>query len=128
MSAEVEENRVVTNSDIRQYIPLVEKFLRDSVIKNWNEAKLHNAGYDQTMGNTGMSVDDIRQHLLTEVCVALQKFDPSRKVKEITFVYTHLRNRCGQLMKKLTKKSSGYGVWTQNLEDVFENTPHNDEE
>ena len=122
------QTRVVTNEDIKQYIPLVESFLRDRVIKNWNEARLHDGNMDQTLGNTGMAIADIRQYLLTEIYVALQKFNPERKVKEITFVYTHLFNRCGQLMKKLTRKSSGYGVWTQNLEDTFENGGNNEED
>ena len=116
-----ENRRVVKNSDIEKYIPLVESYLRDKVRKNWNEAKLRDDRHDVSLGNTGMSMNDIRQHLLTEVCVALQKYNPDKGTKEITFVYTHLFNRCGQLMKRLTKKRYGYGVWTQNLEETFDN-------
>jgi hypothetical protein len=119
------ETRVVTNEDLEKYYPLVEKYLRDYVKKNWNEAQLNPAQGDVSLGNTGITMNDIRQHLRTEVVVALQKFDPNyitkegRTVKELTFVYQHLFNRCGQFMKKLTKKRYGYGVWTNNLEEVL---------
>lgn len=117
--------RVVTNEDLKKYFPLVEKYLRDYVKKNWNEAQLGPAQGDISLGNTGVTMNDIRQHLRTEVVVALQKFDPNyrtkegRTVKELTFVYQHLFNRCGQYMKKLTKKRYGYGIWTNNLEETF---------
>ena len=119
------ETRVVTNEDLKKYYPLVEKYLRDYVKKNWNEAQLNPSQGDVSLGNTGVTMNDIRQHLRTEVVVALQKFDPNyitkegRTVKELTFVYQHLFNRCGQYMKKLTKKRYGYGIWTNNLEEVL---------
>ena len=119
--------RVVTNEDVKRYEPLIEKFLRDNVIKNWNEANLHHTDYDVGLGNAGCSIRDIRQQLFTELIVALQKYDPDyrtedgRPVKEITFVYKHLWFRCGQLMQKLTGKRYGYGVWMQNLESTFDN-------
>jgi len=124
--------RVVTNEDVKKYIPLVEKYLRDSVCKNWNEANLHRNQLDVTLGNSGMSMNDIRQQLLTEVVVALQKYNPNyrtaegKSVKEITFVYKHLWHRVGQLMEKLTRKRYGYGVWIQNLETTFENQPYDE--
>ena len=121
----MDETRVVTNEDLEKYYPLVEKYLRDYVKKNWNEAQLNPAQGDVSLGNTGVTMNDIRQHLRTEVVVALQKFNPNyrtkegRSVKELTFVFQHLFNRCGQYMKKLTKKRYGYGVWTNNLEEVL---------
>jgi hypothetical protein len=139
--------RVVTNEDIRRYVPMVEKYLRDSVIKNWNEATLNKDQNEVTLGNTGLSMADIRQHLLTELVVALQKFDPNyitkpkyktvdgeeievdpggKTVKESTFVYQHLFNRCGQLMKKLTKRRYGYGIWHSDLNDVIRESDNND--
>lgn len=119
------DTRVVTNEDLEKYFPLVEKYLRDYVKKNWNEAMTNPAQGDVALGNTGMTMNDIRQHLRMEVVVALQKYDPNyrtkegRSVKELTFIYQHLFNRCGQLMKKLTKKRYGYGIWTNNLEEVL---------
>lgn len=119
--------RVVTNADIIKYKPLVEKYLRDSVIKNWNEAKLFNGDSDISLGNTGMSIDDIRQYLYAELVVALQEYNPNyitaegRSVKEITFIYRHLFNRTGQLLERLTRKRYGYGIWTQNIEGTFDN-------
>ncbi len=141
--------RVVTNAEIKTYEKLVNKYLRDNVIKNWNEATLATGQDEVTLGNTGMSVADIRQQLMTEVVVALQKYNPDyrtkprykkdeegnvlndengdpivddpggRPVKEFTFVYQHLFNRCGQLMKKLTKKRYGYGVWSNELSTIL---------
>jgi hypothetical protein len=67
----------------------------------------------------------MRQQLKMEVCIALQKYNPEyitesgRSVKESTFVYQHLFNRVGQLMKRLTKKRYGYGVWSSNLEEML---------
>ena len=68
---------------------------------------------------------DIRQHLRAEVFIALTKYNPDfrtkegRSVKESTFIFQHLFNRVGQLMKKLTKRRYGYGIWTNNLEEAL---------
>ena len=120
--------RVVTNADIEKYKPLIHKWLRDSVVKNWNEATLksdYSVGDEVLLGNTGMTMEDIKQHLMTELVVALQKYNPDyrtkegKSVKEFTFVYRHLWNRIGQLMKKLTRASSGYGKWSTNVDDYM---------
>lgn len=117
--------RKVTDEDLKKYVPMVNKFIRDSVVKNWNEASPKKGQDDVMLGNSGMSIADIRQQLMTEVVVALQKYNPDYKtpdgksVKESTFVYTHLGFRTGQLMKKLTKKRYGYGVWSSAIEEVL---------
>ena len=123
------ETRVVTNEDVKKYDRMVTKWLRDSVVKNWNEANLSKSENEISLGNSGFTMADMRQYLYTEVVVALQKYNPDyrttrgKPVKESTFVYGHLYNRIGQLMKKLTKTKSGYGIWGMNLEDVIkENT------
>lgn len=115
---EVEEKVVVrrklTNEDVIKYEPMVEKFIRDSCVKNWNEAKT--GGPDMPLGASGYTLADLRQHLRAEVCVALQNYNPDyrtkegRSVKESTFIFQHLTFRIGQLMKRLTKKRAGYGV------------------
>ena len=76
---------------------------------------------------------DMRQYLYMQLVIALQKYNPDyrtkdgKSVKESTFVYGHFYKRIGQLMKKLTKKKSGYGAWTMNLEDTIkENTEFGD--
>lgn len=126
------KTRVVTNAELEKYFPLVEKYLRDYVKKNWNEANLGANMGDVSLGNTGMTMNDIRQQLRMEVVIALQKFNPNyitkegRTVKELTFIYQHLYNRCGQLMKKLTKNRYGYGRWVNNLEDTMYETDRND--
>jgi hypothetical protein len=117
--------RKITNEDIVKYEPMIEKYIRDSVVKNWNEASASKGRGDVSLGNSGLTVNDIRQHLRTEVCVALTKYNPDFKtkeglsVKESTFVFQHLFNRIGQLMKKLTRKSYGYGVWHSNIEETL---------
>jgi hypothetical protein len=104
---------------------MVEKYMRDSVKKNWNEASLNKLQGDVTLGNSGMTMNDIRQHLRAEVCVALHNYNPNyrtkdgRSVKESTFIYQHLFNRIGQMMKRLTKKRYGYGIWHSNLEETL---------
>lgn len=118
-------NRQLTNEDILKYEPMIEKYMRDSVQKNWNEASTSKNKGNVPLGNTGMTMDDIRQHLRAEVCIALYNYNPNfktkegRSVKESTFVFNHLFNRTGQLMKRLTKKRYGYGVWTQNIEETL---------
>jgi hypothetical protein len=118
-------NRVITNEDIKKYEPMVEKYIRDSVCKNWNEAAHYKSDAEVSLGNSGLSISDIRQHLRAEVCVALYNYNPDyrtkdgRSVKESTFVFQHLFNRVGQMMKRLTKRRYGYGVWTQNLEEAL---------
>jgi hypothetical protein len=117
--------RVLTNQDLKQYEPMVEKYIRDYVVKNWNEAKLGKKNGDTSLGNSGLTLNDIRQQLRAEVCVALYNYNPDyktkegRSVKESTFVFQHLFNRVGQLMKRLTKKRYGYGAWTSNIEEVL---------
>lgn len=120
-----QKGRKLTNEDVLKYEPMIEKYIRDSVIKNWNEATLSRSNGEVSLGNTGMSLNDIRQHLRAEVCVALYNYDPNyktkdgRSVKESTFVFQHLYNRIGQLMKRLTKKRYGYGIWHSNIEEVL---------
>lgn len=122
--------REVTNEDVLKYQDMVNMYINDYVVKNWNEAS-NNKGQDEiSLGNTGMSIADIRQQLYFEVVIAIQKYDPEyrtvegKSVLESTFVYRHLFFRCGQLMKRLTKKRYGYGVWTANLEEVMGETDH----
>ena len=119
MATKTRTNRIVTDAEIMKYVPMVESYLRKSVVKNWNEADVSQSSGDVSLGNSGYTMNDIRQHLLCEVVIALKNYDPSYKAKESTFVYGHLSKRIGQLMKKLTKKSMGYGVWTNNLEEVL---------
>ena len=118
--------RVVTDQDLKKYDAMVEMYLKKYVQKNWNEASLNKHNQDVQLGNSGWTMRDFRQHLKTEVVVGLQKFDPQRisdrtgkTIKESTFIYQHLFNRTGQLMKKLTKTRYGYGKWTSNLEEVL---------
>lgn len=124
--------RVVTNQDIINYEAMVESYIRDYVVKNWNEASQRRDLDSVSLGNTGFTMQDIRQHLRTEVVVALQKYNPDyrtpegRSVKESTFVFQHLFNRTGQLMKRLTKKKHGYGVRHANLEEILWETDGND--
>lgn len=117
--------RILTNQDILNYDRMVESFIRDYVLKNWNEASFNRREDEISLGNTGQSLSDIRQQLKTEVCVALKNYDPNYRtdsglsVKESTFVHRHLYFRVGQLMKRLTNKTHGYGVWTSRLENVL---------
>lgn len=156
-----EGRRIVTDEDVKKYEAMVNKYLREYVVKNWNEASTRKDLASISLGNTGLTMADIRQELMTEVVVGLQKFDPTylspprykteiqevlnakgkkvkkkipildengekilvdkggRPVKESTFMFTHLFNRTGQLMKKFTRKSNGYGVWSSRIEEVL---------
>lgn len=115
------EKRTVTSEDVLQYIPLVESFLKNHVKKNWNEAELsRNDNRDEvSLGNSGWTMADIRQYLMGEVFIALRNYRSDMNTKESTFVYGHLSKRVGSLMKKLTKPSKGYGMWTSNLEQIL---------
>ena len=117
--------RVVTNEDIEKYTPMVNKYIRDSVVKNWNEASASKSNDEVSLGNSGYTIADIRQYLFCEVVVGLQKYNPDyrtedgKSVKESTFVFNHLRFRIGQVMKKLTKRRYGYGIWSSNIEEIL---------
>jgi len=124
--------RQVTDGDMERYCAMVEYWIKKSVVKNWNEATISRmSGNDEiTLGNSGLTIADIRQDIRMQIVVAIQKYDPNfrtaegKSVKESTFVYKHLWNRVGQLMKKFTDRKRGYGVWRQNLEEtLFENNP-----
>ena len=114
--------RKLTNEDVQKYDPMVEKFIRDSCVKNWTESK---SGPEVFLGNSGYSLNDIRQHLRTEICIALQNYNPTyrtkqgRSVKESTFVYQHLTFRVGQMMKRLTKRRCGYGIRHNNFDGLY---------
>jgi hypothetical protein len=118
--------RKITNEEVAKYNRMVSKYIRDMVQKNWNESKMSTKDGEIFLGNTGMTLEDFRQHLLTEVVFALHKYNPDYRTKdgksvlESTFVYQHLFHRCGQLCKKLTKRKSGYGVWHANFESMLE--------
>lgn len=111
--------RIVTNEDVMKYKKVVTKFLRDSVKKNWKDATLSQYEDEISLGNTGMTMRDMKQYLFTEVVVALQNYDASKNTKESTFVFTHLFNRIGQLMKRLTRDTKGYGIWCSQIEEVL---------
>lgn len=117
--------RKLTNEDVLKYEPMIEMWIRDSVVKNWNEADTAQYRSEVSLGNSGFTLSDIRQHLRAEVCVALQNYNPDFRteadlsVKESTFVFNHLRFRVGQLMKRLCRKKMGYGVRHSNLEETL---------
>lgn len=119
------KTRIVTNDDIIKYDKLVEKFIRDSVCKNWNEADNRKHMGDVVLGNTGYCLNDLRQYLRMQVVIALQNYDPEytnadgQKASEFTFVYGHLWRRIGQKMNQMTGKHYGYGVWTSRIENVL---------
>ena len=104
---------------------MVESYLRKSVVKNWKEASTAKSKDEISLGNTGMTMRDIRQTLMAEVFVALTKYNPNfrtaegRSVQESTFVFTHLFNRGGQILKRVTKRRYGYGIWSLPLEKVL---------
>lgn len=117
--------RVVTNEDVTKYFPMVNKYIRDTFCKNWTEASTKKGCDEISLGNTGVTISDLRQHLLAEVVVALQKYNPDyrtaegRSVKEATFVFQHLMFRSGQTVKRLTKRRYGYGFWSVNIDEVL---------
>lgn len=117
--------RVATDQDVKKYERMVNMYLSKMVVKNWNEASMSKNAQDIILGNTGMTMEDIKQHLYAEVVVAIQKYNPDYRTKEgksvleSTFVYQHLFNRTGQLMKRLTKRRYGYGVWTNSIQKVL---------
>jgi hypothetical protein len=118
---EKKQKRAVTDEMILQYRPMVESWLAKAVKKNWNEAEMStkNGKDEVSLGNSGWTMADIRQYLMTEVCIALQNYKTEFKTKESTFVYGHLSKRVGSLMKKLTKHAKGYGIWSSNIEEVL---------
>ena len=113
------EPRTVTNEMILKYNQMIESFLRNSISKNWNEADTSRNKDEVGLGNSGWTMSDMRQYLATEVFIALRNYKPEHKTKESTFVFGHLNKRVGSLMKKLTKKSKGYGIWSSNIEEVL---------
>src|SRR5271166_6825750 len=95
--------RAVSNEDIKRYDSMLESFIRGSCMKNWNESR--KGPPDSFLGTSGYSLEDLRQHLRTEIYIALRNYNPAyrtkdnKSVKESTFVYQHLTYRVGQMMK-----------------------------
>ena len=117
----MDEKRAVSSEMVSKYKPMVEAYLANSVRKNWNEASLSmaNGGDEVSLGNSGWTMSDVRAYLTGEVFIALRNYSPDHSTKESTFVYGHLSKRVGSLMKKLTNKSKGYGIWSSNLEELL---------
>jgi hypothetical protein len=115
------EDRSVSNDMVLKYQPMIESYLANSVRKNWNEASLSkDSDNDEiSLGNSGWTMSDVRSYLMAEVFIALKNYRTGHQTKESTFVYGHLSKRVGSLMKKLTNKSKGYGVWSSNLEEIL---------
>lgn len=124
--------RKITNEEIKSYYPMVESFLKKSVVKNWTEASTSKSKDNIMLGNTGLTMADFRQDLLLEVVIALQKYNPNyrtpdgKSVKESTFVFTHLFNRIGQKLKRLTKRRCAYGVRHISIEEALGDSQDND--
>lgn len=116
-------SRKITCADVSKYESLVNTFIRKHVNKNWNITERSDP--DSPLGNSGWTLADFRQYLLTEVFVALTKFNPNhitpegKSVKEITFVYNHLNFRIGSLLKRLTNRKMGYGVFSTQIEKAL---------
>ncbi len=115
--------RQVSSEEIAKYESLVNSFVRKSVNKNWNINDRSDP--DSPLGNSGWTLSDIRQYLRTEVFVALTKYNPNfvtkegKSVKELTFVYNHLTFRIGSLLKRLTNRKMGYGIFTSQIDKVI---------
>jgi deoxycytidine triphosphate deaminase len=75
-------SRKVTDEDIKKYEAMVESYMRDYVVKNWNEASLAKSKDNITLGNTGMTMADIRQYLRMQVFIAITKYNPDFRTKE----------------------------------------------
>jgi hypothetical protein len=119
VEVKAESPRIITDEHILQYNQMVESWIRNSIVKNWNEADQSKTKDEISLGNSGWTIADMRQYLFTEVFIALRNYRADMNTKESTFVYGHLSNRVGSLMKKLTKKSKGYGIWSSNIEEVL---------
>jgi len=112
--------RKVETQDINKYVKMVNMYIGKYFIKNWKEASFSDTSI--VLGNTSLSIDDIRQTLMMEVIVGLQNYNPDYRtangssVKESTFIYRHLYFRSGSLAKKLSTQKHGYGVWMSPIE------------
>jgi hypothetical protein len=117
--------RKVSDEEIKKYIPMVDSYIRNNILKNWREASMSKERQEVPLGNTGWTVRDIRQYLLAEVFIALTKYKPDfrtaegRGVMESTFVYGHILKRGGSMAKRLTKAGRGYGCWSIQLEKAL---------
>lgn len=92
---------------MEEYSYLINKFMY-GVTKTWG----YQTGSEQesSIGNSGYSVNDFKQLLLTELYIGLTKYDPNRGAAENTFIFRHLYNKAGVFFKKYTARSKGYGT------------------
>jgi hypothetical protein len=111
----------VEYSDVKQFEPMIEFFLKKHVVRNWNNASLSKEQGDVFLGSTGMTMNDIRSFLTLEIVSVLSKYDPSRKASKCTLVYTHLNNRTISLVKKLCLTKYGYGKVHYDLDSLMGN-------
>lgn len=111
-------NIKVAYEDIKKFEPMIEYFLKKYVIKRWTSASLFKDHGDVFLGSTGMTMNDIRSLMLTEIISVLGKYDPAKKASKCTLVYTHLNNRTISLVKKLCGVKYGYGKTIYDIDSM----------
>jgi hypothetical protein len=121
----------ITNEDILKYEDMISYFIKNMVIKNFSmQRPISTSEVESMLGNSGLTLEDIRQNMRVEVFKALSNYDKGiaghegRVAKESTFVYGHLWKRFGSLLNKITGKGAGYNVSVTNIDDLL--TPNKD--
>jgi len=102
--------RKVTDKELMEFKRIVDHFISKMVLKCWKGSSLAKDKENCVLGNTGMTVSDVRQYLLLETFIALSNFKEDRNTKPSTFVYKHLTFRTSQLLTSLCSKRRGYGI------------------
>ena len=93
ISMEEKAKRKVTNEDVKKYEAMVEKYIRASVVKNWREASTNKALSSVSLGNSGYSIEDVRQQLRTEVSQMATAIAPFAVESDIKIIVMRRRAR-----------------------------------
>jgi hypothetical protein len=109
-----------TSEEVVKFTQTVDTAIFRCIMRCFQNVSWHDL--DTSLGNTGWSLRDCRQYLLTEAFVALSKFNPEYSAsKKNTFVMCHIFNRANTLAKRLTLQDKGYGTQQCSLKSEHEN-------
>jgi hypothetical protein len=116
----------ITSEDIKKYEGAVNSVIIKYICKCFRGVYIRECDLDVSLGSSGQTLRDIQAHLMTEVFIALQRFNPNHvtpeglTVKESTFIIGHLHKRASYLASVLTSPRKWYGKEFVNI-DIIEN-------
>jgi len=114
-----DNRRVVSNSDILKYEPLINLMISSIILKNWTDCNYFAHPDILEIGHTGHTIEDLRQEFRIIVFKALLNYSSSyvkkgtfggRVAKESSYVHTCVRSKALTFVRTHSRIKNGYGA------------------